>query len=54
MKAVVLSYKVKRSKKKLLLVSNGNPTSCFAIMLNKRFTIEDARKVMVRINNNGF
>jgi len=49
--AKIVKYKVHRSMKKLLLVGNGEPTKCFAIMLNKCFTLEDAHKVMEKVNN---
>ncbi len=54
MKAQILSYAVPHSKKKLLLVGNGSPSSVFAIQLGKTFSPEDAQQILAKINAGQF
>ena len=52
--AKIMKYKVKHSMKKALFVKNGTPRACFAIGLEKRFSLEDATKIVEIINNGRF
>ncbi|MCW4015462.1 MAG: hypothetical protein NWF06_03750 [Candidatus Bathyarchaeota archaeon] len=54
MKAQILNYAVPHSKKKLLLVGNGNPSSVFAIQLGKTFTPKDAEQIIKAVNTGQF
>lgn len=50
----IVSYKVHRSKKKLLLVGNGASSHCFGIQLGKVFQKEDAEKIVAVANSGRF
>ncbi len=54
MKAQILSYAVPHSKKKLLLVGNGSPSSVFAIQLDRTFKAVDAQQIIEKINKGQF
>ena len=53
MKAQILKFKVRNSKKRLLLIGNKT-SSCFAVQLGKTFKTEDALRIIRKVQNGQF